>query len=311
MMTTTDLVDVEAAVPQAYIQIRGGFWMEALRRLSANRLGLGCGLFIVLIAILGLAAPLITHVNPEAIDLSHPLAGPSSNHLLGTDELGRDVFARLLYGTRVSLGVGALTVSMALTVGTTVGLVAAYYGGWVDNVLMRLVDMLLAIPTIFLFILLGILFRPGVVALSAIIAFIFWGPLARLVRSEALSIKHRDYVLAARLIGAGDIRLMIKHVLPNVLPIIIISSTLALAQVILTEASLDFLGLGIQPPVPSWGNMLANAQTYFSTAPTLVVFPGITIFLVVLATTLFGNAIRDAFDPRLTNRGSGGVGQPS
>lgn len=305
MITPAEIMEVETPTDSFPPVAPGGFWLESWRRLSTNRLGLACGLFVIFVAILGLAAPLLTHASATTTDLSHTFAGPSSRHLLGTDELGRDVLARLLYGTRVSLGVGALAVILSLTIGTTVGLVAAYYGGWVDEVLMRIVDMLLAIPPVFLFILLGILFQPGVVTLAGIIAFVFWGPMSRLVRSEALSVKHRDYVLAARLIGAGDIRVLIKHVLPNVLPIIVISSSLALAQVILAEAALDFLGLGIHPPTPSWGNMLANAQYDFSTAPMLVVYPGLVIFLVVLATTLFGNAVRDAFDPRLTRRTTG------
>jgi peptide/nickel transport system permease protein len=303
MSTDIDFGSADVAiVVQGPVARRGGYWLESWRRLSKNRLGLGCGIFVLVVAILGIAAPLITHASPSTTDLSNTFGGSSAHHLLGTDELGRDVLARLLYGTRVSLGVAALTVLMSLTVGSAAGLIAAFYGGWVDGVLMRLVDILLAIPTIFLFILLGILFRPGVLTLAGIIAFVFWGPLARLVRSEALSIKERDYILAARLIGANDLRLLIKHMLPNVLPIIVISSTLVMAQVILAEAGLDFLGLGIHPPTASWGNMLANAQSYFFTAPMLVVYPGLAIFVVVLATTLFGNAVRDAVDPRLSRR---------
>jgi len=302
MIDSSEVLEVQPTGTVDTFPEHSGFWLASWKRLASNRLALACGVFVIVLAIMGIAAPLISSKNPTTSDLSHVFNGSSTHHLLGTDDLGRDVFTRLLYGTRISLGVGVLAVAFAMAFGTAVGLVAAFYGKWVDEVLMRIVDMLLAIPPVFLFILLGILFRPDMVTLAAIIAFVFWGPMARLVRSEALSVKTRDYVLAARLIGAGDIRLLLRHILPNVLPIVVISSSLALAQVILAEAALDFLGLGIRPPTPSWGNMLANAQYYFSSSPMLVVYPGLAIFLTVLATTLFGNAVRDAFDPRLRSR---------
>jgi peptide/nickel transport system permease protein len=301
MSAPVEMLALEHQAPAAPV-VGGGFWRASLRRLRANRLGMACGLVIVLIALAGIAAPLLTDMDPGRSDLSKTFLPPGGEHLLGTDDLGRDVFARLLYGTRISLGVALLAVVMALTVGTSVGLLAAFYGGWVDEVLMRFVDMLLAIPPVFLFILLGILIEPGVVTLAAIIAFVFWAPMSRLVRSEALSIKERDYVLAARLLGANDLRLLARHILPNVLPIIIVSASLAMAEVMLVEAALDFLGLGIHPPTPSWGNMLTNAQNYFGPAPLLVIIPGAVIFVAVLAANLFGNAVRDAFDPRLRHR---------
>jgi peptide/nickel transport system permease protein len=300
MSAPVEMLAVEHQAP-APPSIGGGFWRASLRRLAGNRLGMLCGLVIVVIAILGIAAPLLTSMDPGKTNLANTFAAPGGDHPLGTDDVGRDVFARLLYGTRVSLGVGLLAVVMALTVGTAVGLLAAYYGGWVDEVLMRFVDMLLAIPPVFLFILLGILIEPGVITLAGIIAFVFWAPMSRLVRSEALSIKERDYVLAARLIGASDVRLLMRHILPNVMPIIIVAASLAMAEVMLVEAALDFLGLGIHPPTSSWGNMLTNAQNYFGPAPLLVIFPGAVIFIAVLSANLFGNAVRDAFDPRLRN----------
>ena len=192
-----------------------------------------------------------------------------------------------------------LTVAMSLCVGTTVGMVAGYYGGWTDDVLMRLVDTVLAIPAIFLFILMSILFRPNAFTLAAIVASVGWGSVARLVRGEVLSVKQRDFILATRSIGARDARLMVRHLLPNVLPVLIVAASLGVGQIILIEAALDFLGLGIQPPTPSWGNMLTNAQSYFFRSGFLVAFPGLTIFVTVLASNIFGNAVRDAFDPRL------------
>jgi len=194
---------------------------------------------------------------------------------------------RLIWGAQVSLGVGFLTVALQLVVGGGVGLLAGYYGSWLDEVLMRLVDMVLAIPSIFLFILMAILFRPSALTLSLIIASVGWGAVARLVRGEVLSVKNRDFVLATRSVGAGDARLILRHLLPNVLPVMIVTASLGVGAVILVEAALDYLGLGIHPPTPSWGNMLTNAQSYYHHSPYLVVFPGLLIFVTVLATNIF------------------------
>lgn len=276
-----------------------GFWRSSLARLRGKRTAVVCGWTIVLFAVLAIAAPLLTSADPTDTSLSNTFAGPSSAHFFGTDELGRDVFTRLLYGIRISLGVALVGSAMAIVVGSAVGLVAGYFGGWIDEVLMRFVDMLLAIPPLFLFILLGILVQPGVIMLATIIAFVFWTSTARLVRGEVLSIKQRDYILAARLIGARSPRIIFRHILPNTLSVIVVTVSLEMAQIILVEAALDFLGLGIRPPTPSLGNMLSNAQSYFSAAPLLVLVPGIAIFILVLAANLFGNELRDAFDPRL------------
>jgi peptide/nickel transport system permease protein len=199
----------------------------------------------------------------------------------------------------VTLGVAFLTVAISLTLGSSVGLIAGFYGRWIDDILMRFVDMVLAIPAIFLFILMSILFRPTPVTLAAIIASVGWGGVARLVRGEVLSVKQRDFIMATRSIGARDLRLIVRHLLPNVLPVLIVAASLGVGQIILIEAALDFLGLGIQPPTASWGNMLTNSESYFFHSVWLVIFPGITIFVTVLASNIFGNAIRDAFDPRL------------
>ena len=279
------------------------YWNESWERLRDNRLGMAAGVLILLLALIAVLAPVfsavLTHYEPQTINLDQTFVRPGASHLLGTDELGRDTLTRLIWGARVSLGVAFLTVAMSLSVGTTVGMVAGYYGGWIDDVLMRLVDTVLAIPAIFLFILMSILFRPNAVTLAAIVASVGWGSVARLVRGEVLSVKQRDFILATRSIGARDARLMVRHLLPNVLPVLIVAASLGVGQIILVEAALDFLGLGIQPPTPSWGNMLTNAQSYFFHSGFLVAFPGITIFVTVLASNIFGNAVRDAFDPRL------------
>jgi peptide/nickel transport system permease protein len=279
------------------------YWNESWERLRANRIGIFCGSLIVVLALIAIAAPLftqfLTHVEPFQLDLDNTFKAPGGAHLLGTDELGRDTLTRLIYGGRVTLGVAFLTIALSLTLGTSVGLLAGYYGRWVDDLLMRFVDVVLAFPAIFLFILMAILFRPTPITLAAVIASVGWGGVARLVRGEVLSVKERDFILATRSIGARDVRLIVRHLLPNVLPVLIVAATLGVGQIILIEAALDFLGLGIQPPTASWGNMLTNSQSYFFHSVWLVYFPGITIFVTVLAANLFGNAVRDAFDPRL------------
>ncbi len=279
------------------------YWAESWERLRTNRYGMAAGYLIVFLAVVAILAPLLsqlgTHYDPTRQDLDGQFEGPSIRHLLGADETGRDTLTRLIWGARVSLGVGFLTVSLQIVLGGCVGLVAGFFGGGVDNLLMRIVDMVLAIPAIFLFILMAILFTPNAVTLSLIIASVGWGGVARLVRGEVLSVRSRDFMLATRSLGASNLRLILRHLLPNVLPVMIVAASLGVGGIILAEAALDFLGLGIHPPTPSWGNMLSNAQTYFAHSTWLVIFPGVMIFGTVLAANLFGNAIRDAFDPRL------------
>jgi peptide/nickel transport system permease protein len=279
------------------------YWNESWERLRANRIGVAMGALILVFTLIAVLAPVfsavLTHFQPQTVDLSQTFKVPGGAHILGTDELGRDTLTRLIWGARVTLGVALLTVAVSLSVGTAVGMLAGYYGGWLDDILMRLVDTVLAIPAIFLFILMSILFKPTPVSLALIIASVGWGQVARLVRGEVLSVKQRDFILATRSIGARHIRLMVRHLLPNVLPVLIVAASLGVGQIILIEAALDFLGLGIQPPTPSWGNMLTNAESYFFHSVWLVYFPGVMIFVTVLASNVFGNAVRDAFDPRL------------
>ncbi len=265
-----------------------GYWAESWQRIRANRVGMACAVIIVLLALVAVVAPVITgevlHQDPLRQNLRATFQPPGPSHWLGTDELGRDTLARLL------------------------GLVAGFYGGALDLVLMRFVDMVLSIPSIYLLILLTVI-SPRIgpvhldpanpVALAVIIALVGWGGLARLVRGEVLSVNQRDFMLATRSLGAGDLRLILRHLLPNVLAVMIVAASLGVGGIILTEAALDYIGLGIQPPTPSWGNMLFQAQTYFYHSTLLVVLPGLCIFATVLAMNLLGNALRDAFDPRL------------
>jgi peptide/nickel transport system permease protein len=287
----------------APVELSRGYWRESAGRLFSDRVGMASALLLALFAVLALGAPFlahhITHHGPSDTDLLHTFASPSSAHWLGTDELGRDTLTRLAYGARVTLGVGVLAVVVQLVIGTLVGLTAGYYGRWADQVLMRFVDSVLAFPDIFLFMLIAVLIRPTPVALALLMASVGWADVSRLIRSEVIGLKGQDFVLAARSIGANDARIMFGHVLRNAMPIVIVTASLRVGQVILIEAALDYLGLGIQPPTASWGNMLSNAQDYFYHSYWLVVLPGLAIFLTVLATNLLGNALRDALDPRL------------
>jgi peptide/nickel transport system permease protein len=278
---------------------------DAWSRWRVNRIGLGAMVYLGLASLIALAAPLlsmyVTHQDPTTTDLAQTFVGPTPEHWLGTDQLGRDTLTRLIFGARISLGVGFLTTAVQLTFGGAVGLLAGYYGGWLDELLMRLVDIVLAFPAIFLFLSMALVFRPDAVELSLIIASVGWGLVARLVRGEVLSFKNREFVLASRCVGAGDPRIMLRHLLPNVAPVVIVAASLSVGQIILVEAGLDFLGLGVPPTTPSWGNMLTSAQTLLYQSALLVLLPGIAIASTVLAATLLGNTVRDVLDPRLRN----------
>jgi peptide/nickel transport system permease protein len=252
---------------------------------------------------IALAAPLLAtqwlHHDPAAQDLDHVFAQPSARHLLGTDELGRDTLTRLVYGARVSIGIGLLAVLISGAIGAAAGVLGGFCGGVVDDVLMRVVDLLKGLPAIYLFIFMSILFRPNVVTLSFVIAFVGWANVARLVRGDTLAIRESEFVAAATSVGASRPRIMVRHILPHVLPTLAVAASLGFGQAILVEASLDFLGLGIAPPTASWGNMLQNAQSYFTYSWLLVIAPGTLIFVTVLGAAIVGNTLRDAGDPRL------------
>jgi peptide/nickel transport system permease protein len=301
---TVDELQITGVTPTGAVgRAAKSYWAESWESLRGNRVGMAAGYLILFLAVVAVLAPLISqyvlHTDPTSQDLDSQFLGPGLKHWLGADETGRDTFTRLMWGARVSLGVGFLTVAMQIVLGGGVGLVAGFFAGWLDNLLMRIVDMVLAIPAIFLFILMSILFTPNTLTLSMIIASVGWGAVARLVRGEVLSVRSRDFMLATRSLGASSARLILRHLLPNVLAVMIVAASLNVGQIILAEAALDFLGFGIHPPTPSWGNMLSNAQTYFAHSTWLVIFPGVMIFVTVLAANLFGNAVRDAFDPRL------------
>jgi len=282
------------------------FWRVAAARLRSDRQAVAAFVLLSLLALLAIGAPLIvallTHRQPTDQDLTNLFASPGRHHWLGTDNLGRDTLTRLAFGARVTLGIAFLTVFFALTIGVVVGLCSGYFGGWVDEVLMRFVDAVLALPALFLYMLLAIIFRPGPVALALIIASVNWCATARLVRAETLALRGNEYVLAARSLGATARRTVVRHILPHTLPTVIVAGSISVGYVILIEAALDFLGLGIQPPTPSWGNMLTNAQSFLYQSPLLAILPGGLILLTVVSLNLLGNALRDALDPKTWQR---------
>lgn len=225
----------------------------------------------------------------------------NGDHLLGTDTNGRDVLVRLAYGGRVSLLVAGLAGVATLLIGGGVGAIAGFFGGWVDSLLMRLVDVLLSIPGLPLLLLISVLYRPGPVGLAIVIALVSWPGVGRIIRGEVLGRRHADYVEAARVAGAADSRIILRHIVPNVMPLAIVWISLAIPALILAEAALSFLGFGVRVPVPSWGNMLEGAQDYYARSWTNVFIPGFAIWLTVLAINLIGNGLRDALDPRLSD----------
>ncbi|WP_216320544.1 ABC transporter permease [Deinococcus aestuarii] len=249
---------------------------------------------VVLFAFLG---PVLRPVDPNALDLGNTLGRSSLAHPLGTDENGRDVLVRLMLGGRVSLLVGVFAVLVSLLVGTLVGALSGFYGGWLEGLLMRFTDGILALPAFFVSVLTLTFFGPGLVPLVLVIGLTSWMGLARLVRGEVLRYREEQYVEAARALGGRDGRVLFRHVLPQVLPTLIVNASVGISTAILAESALSFLGLGIQPPAASWGNMLSGAQNYFYTAPRLAVYPGLLILVTVLASNLLGDALRDATEP--------------
>jgi peptide/nickel transport system permease protein len=286
----------------------------AVRRFRRHGAAVASLALLLLLGTLVAAAPLLEAalgLERDAVDFFAMASPPSAEHVLGTDQLGRDVLVRLLYGGRVSLTVALATALVAAIVGTAIGLVAGFRGGWVDALLMRLTDGVIALPLLPLLIVLAAIdlnkVLPAEMAQSeqaqlyrivAIIALVGWTTVARLVRGATLAVRQQDFVKAATALGAGSGRLMLVHILPNVASPIVVATTLSVGQIILLESTLSFLGLGIQPPTPSWGNMLTNAQELIWSAPHLAVFPGLLIFVTVIAFNFVGDGLQDALDPR-------------
>ena len=263
---------------------------------------------VVLMAILVLSVILATFspYDPEGSDLSNQLQPPSWEHPFGTDSLGRDLFTRVLYGGRISLSVGLMVVGITLFIGVPVGAVAGFFGGRVDNALMRTTDAALSLPALLVLILLSAIMREvelplfqrdNVLTIALVIGLLSWMTVARLVRATCLTIREKEFVVAARCVGASDSRIMVRHILPNAIGPIIVECTLEIGYAIMQESGLSFLGFGIQPPTPSWGNLLSNAQEHITKHPWLAIFPGLMIFLAIISFNYVGDGLRDAFDP--------------
>lgn len=269
---------------------------EELRR---NRFALIGAVYMIVVVVAGILAPVIATHEPNTQSLLGRLESPSGEHWLGTDELGRDEFSRLVYGARISLFIGLAGTAGALVLGTAIGLISGFFGGWTDTLSMRLIDIMYAFPGILLAILIVAVMGPGL--LNLIVALTIWGTptLSRIVRSSVLSLKSQEYVEAAHAIGASRTRIIMRHLLPNSMAPIIVYATLGVAGALLTAAGLGFLGLGVQPPTAEWGAMLSVGRGYLREAPHLMIFPGLLIFLTVISLNLIGDALRDALDPYL------------
>jgi peptide/nickel transport system permease protein len=272
---------------------------EFISRLKANKLamsGLAVVLWLVVVAVL---APLITPHGPNDINVDSILLGPSWQHPFGTDELGRDVYTRMVYGARISLYVGIIAAGLATLIGVILGSVAGYYGGMVETVIMRFTDVMLCFPSFFLILTIIAVLDPMIENIMAVIGLTGWMGTCRLVRAEFITLKEREYVLAAQSLGASDLRIIFRHILPNAMAPVLVSLTFGVAGAILTESGLSFLGLGVQPPDPSWGNILTQGKSAIEIAWWLSVYPGLAILITVLGYNLLGEGIRDALDPRL------------
>jgi peptide/nickel transport system permease protein len=278
-----------------YSYIRAVFWP----RLARNRFAVIGGIVVLLLLVVSLAAPLIVPFSPNEINAWEVLNPPSLKHWFGTDDLGRDVLSRVIYGARISLLVGFVAAGIAVLIGTVVGLLAGFYGSWTDNLLMRVVDIMFCFPAFFLILAVITFLRPSIWYIMGIIGLTGWMGVARMVRAEVLSIREMDYIMAARCIGCSDKRVIFRHILPNAVAPALVAATLGIAGAILTESALSFLGIGVQPPTPSWGNILTSGKDYIEFAWWLSLYPGLAILVTVLAYNLLGEGVRDALDPRI------------
>jgi ABC-type dipeptide/oligopeptide/nickel transport system permease subunit len=273
-------------------------------RLRADGRAWTGGVLIATLVALAVAAPLLARHDPVGVDLVRSLEGPSMSHWLGTDIQGRDVWARLIYGARISLTVGIASQGIALFIGVALGLIAGYYGRFVDDVVMRLADVTLAFPTLLLLIAMVAALQPSLAIVFLVIGVVGWAAVARLVRGQVLVVRELEYVQAERALGARDARIIVRHILPAVIAPVVIAGTLGVAGAIMAESSLSFLGLGVQPPTPSWGAMIADARDMYQlrNAPWTSLAPGLAIGAAVLGFNLLGDALRDAMDPRAAKK---------
>ncbi|MFQ5433045.1 MAG: oligopeptide ABC transporter permease [Nitrospinota bacterium] len=268
-------------------------------RFRRNRFAMGGGALVLALFLIAVLAPTLSPYDPGHVDTGILLQPPSAAHWLGTDELGRDVLSRMIYGSRISLMVGFVAVGLATVIGVIIGAISGYYGGWVDELMMRFVDIMLTFPSFFLILAVIAMLEPSIVNVMVVIGITGWMGVARLVRAEFLSLRKRDFVAAAQSIGQSDFAIIFRHILPNAMAPVLVSATLGIAGAILTESALSFLGIGVQPPTPSWGSILTEGKNYIEFAWWLSLFPGLSILFTVLGYNLLGEGLRDALDVRL------------
>ena len=269
-----------------------------MKKILKNKTAFCAAVMVFLIITIAVFAPFISKYNPSDQDLSQRLAPPSSAHLLGTDDLGRDVFSRMVYGARVSMSVGFFAVIITIFIGVMLGMISGYFGGWTDAVIMRFTDIMLCFPTFFLILIVIAFFEPNIINVMIVIGITSWPGLARIVRAEVLSIREREFVLASKMLAVSKTRLFFMHILPNVISPVIVYAAIGIGGAILTESGLSFLGLGVQPPASSWGQILMQGKDYIYIAWWLSLFPGIVILLTVLSFNMIGESLRDILDPK-------------
>lgn len=294
----------KGAFERDHLKESPGFYKRAWRKLRRDKLAMFGLVMIFILGSFSFGAPVVSHLTGHDYAVGNyakTKAPPfeDTTNILGTDDNGRDILTRLAYGGRISMQVAVIALLAALTIGMSVGAAAGFFGGAIDSVLMRFVDVIISIPAITLLLLLSVWIRPGPVGLAFVIAATGWTGVSRLIRGEVLSLKNRDYIDAARVMGASNFRIITRHIFPNVVSIVIVWSSLALPSLILTEAALSYLGFGVRIPIPSWGNMLDDARGYYMQSWTAAFFPGFMIFMSALSINLLGNGLRDALDPRL------------
>jgi len=269
------------------------------KRFLRNRIAVAGSVIVLFLFCVSLLAPWIAPYDPNAIDLKNVLAPPSGGHPFGTDQLGRDVLSRMIWGAGISLKVGFVATGIAILIGTVLGALAGFYGRWADALIMRFVDIMLCFPTFFLILAVIAVLEPSIWNIMIVIGLTGWMGVTRLVRADFMALRERDFVQAARAAGAGDLRIIFRHILPNAMASVLVTATLGVAGAILTESALSFLGIGVQPPTPSWGNILTAGKDNIDIAWWLSLYPGLAILITVLGYNLLGEGIRDALDPRL------------
>jgi peptide/nickel transport system permease protein len=269
------------------------------KRFRNNKLAMAGGIIVGILVVVAVFAPVFSPYNPGDIDRAHILVPPDMHHPLGTDDLGRDVLSRMIWGSRISLAVGFVAVGIATMIGLFFGAIAGYYGGWAERIIMRFIDIMLTIPTFFLILAVIAFIEPSIWNIMIVIGLTSWMSVARLVRAEFLTLKEREYVLAARALGASDLSIIFRHIMINSMAPVLVSAVLGIAGAVLVESALSFLGIGVQPPIPSWGNILTLGKDNIEIAWWLSVFPGLAILITVLGYNLLGEGIRDSIDPRL------------